>query len=98
MPLLKRFTVLGLIVLFATLAQAVQSNGRSAAASHARELNANWQFRAIAAAPPDVIDPNNPADLNGSDVMPAAAREWHNATVPGVVQTDLLANKIIPAP
>lgn len=28
----------------------------------------------------------------------AAALEWHNATVPGVVQTDLLANKLIPDP
>ena len=28
----------------------------------------------------------------------AAASEWHAATVPGVVQTDLLANKLIPDP
>jgi beta-mannosidase len=51
----------------------------------ARELDRGWEFRAAAGAK------EIPASA-------AATSEWHPATVPGVVQTDLLANKFIPDP
>ncbi|MGC2056725.1 MAG: glycoside hydrolase family 2 protein [Candidatus Sulfotelmatobacter sp.] len=51
-----------------------------AAEPSAQDLNAGWQFRAV-------------ANIDRSDV-----KEWHPAQVPGVVQTDLLNNKLIPDP
>ena len=51
-----------------------------AAEPSSQDLNAGWQFRAV-------------ANVDRSDV-----KEWHPAQVPGVVQTDLLNNKLIPDP
>ncbi|MGC2552638.1 MAG: hypothetical protein WA437_20420, partial [Candidatus Sulfotelmatobacter sp.] len=51
-----------------------------AAEPSSQDLNAGWQFRAV-------------ANADRSDV-----KEWHPAQVPGVVQTDLLNNKLIPDP
>jgi beta-mannosidase len=51
-----------------------------AAEPSSRNLEAGWQFRAV-------------ANTDRSDV-----KEWHPAQVPGVVQTDLLHNKLIPDP
>lgn len=48
-----------------------------------RELNSEWQFRIIKAE-------NAPAQPE--------LRQWHPAQVPGVVQTDLLANHLISEP
>jgi beta-mannosidase len=51
-----------------------------AAEPSSRNLDAGWQFRAVASADhPDV-------------------KQWHPAQVPGVIQTDLLQNKLIPDP
>ena len=51
-----------------------------AAEPTSRNLDADWQFRAV-------------ANIDNPDV-----KEWHPAQVPGVVQTDLLNNKLIPDP
>jgi beta-mannosidase len=51
-----------------------------------RTLDSNWQFRAIA-------NTDASADREKADV-----RQWHSARVPGVVQTDLLRNQLIPDP
>jgi beta-mannosidase len=51
-----------------------------AAETSSRELDAGWQFRAV-------------ANADRSDV-----KQWHPAQVPGVVQTDLLHNSLIPDP
>ncbi|MGA7299073.1 MAG: glycoside hydrolase family 2 protein [Candidatus Sulfotelmatobacter sp.] len=51
-----------------------------AAEPSSQDLNAGWQFRAV-------------ANVDRADV-----KEWHAAQVPGVVQTDLLNNKLIPDP
>jgi beta-mannosidase len=51
----------------------------------ARELDQGWEFRSVEGA-------------KEIPVTAVAARDWKAATVPGVVQTDLLANNIIPDP
>src|SRR3984885_10446482 len=55
-------------------------------ASSSRSLDADWQFRATGSL----------------EFIPAADRaavgQWHRAKVPGVVQTDLLHNALIPDP
>lgn len=51
-------------------------------------LNGTWQFRETATDP-------RAATLVGGH---SGTTEWHPATVPGVVQTDLLANRLIPSP
>src|SRR5271156_39556 len=55
-----------------------------AAEPSGRTLDSGWQFRAVANT--------DQADIK-TDV-----KEWHPAQVPGVVQTDLLRNKLIPDP
>jgi beta-mannosidase len=56
-----------------------------------RTLDSGWQFRAVASTiPAGNVDAASFASSNLSD--------WHPAQVPGVVQTDLLQNKIIPDP
>ena len=56
-----------------------------------RILDSGWQFRAVASTiPAGNADAASFASSNLSD--------WHPAQVPGVVQTDLLQNKIIPDP
>lgn len=52
---------------------------------HDRQLNAGWQFRAIEGS------------REAAKELPAVL-EWHSASVPGVVQTDLLTNKLIGDP
>ena len=56
-----------------------------------RTLNAEWQFRAVA----NTLPAEN-KDI--STVVSSAVAEWHPAQVPGVIQTDLLHNKLIPDP
>ncbi len=51
-------------------------------------LNGKWQFRQAGSDP-------SAAELVGTH---AGTKDWHPATVPGVVQTDLLANRLIPPP
>ena len=69
------FYLLGSLMLFSLAALPLQ-----AAEPSSQNLNAGWQFRAV-------------ANVDRSDV-----KEWHPAQVPGVVQTDLLSNKLIPDP
>jgi beta-mannosidase len=53
-----------------------------------RNLNSDWQFRAVAST-----------DQYQSPSQPQAdVKQWHPAQVPGVVQTDLLQNHLIPDP
>ncbi len=62
-----------------------QTVGSKAGGVTSRELNQGWEFRAV----------------EGAKEIPAnatAAKGWQVATVPGVVQTDLLARKVIPDP
>jgi len=70
-----RFSVLGLLLTFSLAAVPLQ-----AAEPTSRNLDAGWQFRAV-------------ANSDRADV-----KEWHPAQVPGVVQTDLLHNQLIPDP
>ncbi len=53
-----------------------------AAEPSSRNLDSGWKFRAI-------------TNVDQADVD---VKEWHSAQVPGVVQTDLLQNKLIPDP
>ncbi|MGA8274280.1 MAG: glycoside hydrolase family 2 protein [Candidatus Sulfotelmatobacter sp.] len=55
-----------------------------AAEPSARNIDSGWQFRAV-------------ANTGQADVK-ADVKGWHPAQVPGVVQTDLLHNKLIPDP
>jgi beta-mannosidase len=57
-----------------------------AAEPSSRELNSGWQFRAVANV--------DQAELTDRPAL----KDWHSAQVPGVVQTDLLSNKLIPDP
>ena len=58
-----------------------------AAEPSSRDLETGWQFRAA-------------GDIVGfvSDGQQPDVKQWHPAQVPGVVQTDLLENKLIPNP
>ncbi len=63
-----------------------------------RDLDSNWQFRIVTLKvfPDDQPDGDQP---QGNPPIPTAALgQWHKAQVPGVVQTDLLANHLIPEP
>jgi beta-mannosidase len=53
---------------------------------YSRTLDSDWQFRAIGNA-------DASTDKEKSDV-----KQWHPAHIPGVVQTDLLRNQLIPDP
>lgn len=48
------------------------------------ELNRNWEFHQVSG--------------EGAGSLQAGMEAWHPATVPGAVQTDLLANQLIPEP
>jgi beta-mannosidase len=61
---------------------AVGAGAARAGEPTSREISSGWQMRAVG----DIAA--------GHDDVKA----WHAATVPGVVQTDLLANKLIPDP
>src|SRR5271165_1299577 len=67
-----------------------------AAGPSSRDLNSDWQFRAagdlVGLTSADQTGINQPG-INQADV-----KQWHPAEVPGVVQTDLLRNKLIPDP
>jgi beta-mannosidase len=71
-----------------------------AAEPSSRELNSGWQFRLVSrteyvpAAPGSAGD----ADEWKKEAASGALAEWHPAQVPGVVQTDLLSNHLIPDP
>ena len=81
-----------------------------AAELSSRTLDSGWQFRAIANTGP-AAGSGTPANLasvstaaNQSTVATSGISDhsdtlqWHPAQVPGVVQTDLLHNKLIPDP
>jgi len=48
-------------------------------------LHRGWRFRAVQLQTPN-------------DSVHTGAEQWHDAEVPGVVQMDLLRNKLIPDP
>jgi beta-mannosidase len=77
------FAALSLAVLFGVAHPAVAQS----AVEH-YSLNGTWQFRETATDP-------IAADAVGTH---AGTTDWHPATVPGAVQTDLLANGMIPHP
>ena len=66
------------------LAGLVACSMASAAGMHEAVLDAGWEFRL--------------ARGNVRASHPAAATQWHAATVPGTVHTDLLAHGLIPDP
>jgi beta-mannosidase len=70
-----RYFVLGILLMF--IAEGVPLRAAEAAS---RNLDAGWQFRAVANAEQTEV------------------KQWHPAQVPGVVQTDLLNNQLIPDP
>src|ERR1700722_2541247 len=55
-----------------------------------RTLNTDWQFRALG-------DPDKYVDAKSVEIK-GDVKTWHPAQVPGVVQTDLLHNNLIPDP
>jgi beta-mannosidase len=55
-----------------------------------RTLHSDWQFRALG-------DPGKYVDAKSVEVK-GDIKAWHAAQVPGVVQTDLLHNNLIPDP
>ena len=80
------FHRIGTAVCFQLLFTLVATWPLNAEAPSSRTLDSNWQFRAIA-------NTDASADREKADV-----RQWHPAQVPGVVQTDLLRNQLIPDP
>src|SRR5690349_6678450 len=60
------------------------SAGALAAPLTTQRLHSGWEFR---------LDPASPAAREHTQ-----ARQWHRASVPGNVHTDLLASKLIPDP
>ncbi len=82
--LMRIFAVMGVMVAAGCGIAGAQAGGVTRGVE-SRELNQGWEFRAV----------------EGAKEIPAsadAAKGWLSATVPGVVQTDLLANKLIPDP
>jgi beta-mannosidase len=82
-------------VLFVAGLCAVPTSARAAEPS-SKELNAGWKFRLVKRAE-YTPESSGPGKWKTEDASGELA-EWHAATVPGVVQTDLLANKLIPDP
>jgi beta-mannosidase len=80
------FCRLGAASLFVGLFSFLAELPLKAADVSSRTLNADWQFRATG-------NTAAIADKDKSDVQ-----QWHPAQVPGVVQTDLLRNNLIPDP
>ena len=78
-----RLAKAGLLVVVAMLV-AMFASRADAAESSTRDIDTGWQFRLAEKAEAAPSD----ADL----------QQWHPAQVPGVVQTDLLTNHLIPEP
>lgn len=78
-----RLAKAGLLVVVAMLV-AMFASRADAAESLTRDIDTGWQFRLAEKAEAAPSD----ADL----------QQWHPAQVPGVVQTDLLTNHLIPEP
>lgn len=70
--------------LLAGMLLAAAATAAMASSSEGRELGGDWRFRLL------------PGDAQAAAHRDAA--DWHAATVPGSVHTDLFANKLIPDP
>jgi beta-mannosidase len=87
------------LILFA-LSLLFAANAEAAEPS-ARELNSGWQFRVVHKA--EYVPPATGQGQTGQGQWKENSDsgelgQWHAAQVPGVVQTDLLANHLIPEP
>ncbi len=72
-----------------------------AAESSSRNLDSDWQFRAagnIVGLEGSDQSALNQSEVKQTEVNQTEVKQWHPAQVPGVVQTDLLRNKLIPDP
>jgi beta-mannosidase len=85
----------GCFISLATLLCSMSAPARAAEPS-SKELNSGWQFRLVTRA--EYTFENGGPGKWKTEAASGELAEWHGATVPGVVQTDLLANKLIPDP
>ncbi len=72
-----------------------------AAEPSSRNLDSDWQFRAagnIVGLEGSDQSALNQSEVKQTEVNQTEVKQWHPAQVPGVVQTDLLHNKLIPDP
>src|SRR5271154_3860189 len=84
---LRRLAVAAFYFFGSFLVCSLVASPLQAAEPSSRNLDSGWQFRAAG----DVVG------LAGTD-QPPDVKQWHPAEVPGVVQTDLLRNKLISDP
>src|SRR5271156_2418793 len=83
----RRRLIRGLAITAFVLIPLLAALPLQAAQPSSRDIDSGWQFRAA-------------GDIVGfaSDGQQPDVKQWHPAEVPGVVQTDLLRNKLIPDP
>lgn len=83
---LRRLTTIGTAVFSLLLFSLLAALPLEAAEPSSQPLNSDWQFRAAGDA----------VGITSADLPDI--KQWHPAQVPGVVQTDLLRNQLIPDP
>jgi beta-mannosidase len=84
--------------IFSLLLVSLAASPLHAAELISRTLDSDWQFRAVGNTQPTATaaataNPPAPTNTDQADI-----KQWHPAQVPGVVQTDLLHNHLIPDP
>src|SRR6202140_5053748 len=88
---------LGAAVFFALLFSLLAELSLSATELSSRTLDSGWQFRAVANAAAGA-NASAPGTSTSGNTDHSNTLQWHPASVPGVVQTDLLQNGLIPDP
>jgi beta-mannosidase len=63
-----------------------------------RALTSDWQFRAVGDTEGIAATAATANPLATGNIVNPDVKQWHPAQVPGVVQTDLLRNRLIPDP
>src|SRR6202049_998035 len=88
---------LGAAVFFLLLLSVFSRLLFSATELSSRTLDSGWQFRAVANAAAGA-NASAPGTSTSGNTDHSNTLQWHPAQVPGVVQTDLLQNSLIPDP
>src|ERR1700686_2410179 len=88
---------LGAAVFFLLLFSLISGLPLSATELSSRTLDSGWQFRAVANTPA-AANASAPGTATSENTDHSNTLKWHPAQVPGVVQTDLLHNGLIPDP
>jgi beta-mannosidase len=86
------FSLLFLALSVALPIEAADTTSLTPSRTASRILDSDWQFRAVGTTSA-IANTDAAGNTAQSDV-----KQWHPAQVPGVVQTDLLSNKLIPDP